>query len=233
MASRWAVAWVGTLLAAACGGTVDVPAVELRDAGKGSGTLLLQAYVKGEATVPNAGDASAFRTRIVVRVSRRGIPVTDATVHVNDLALVHQGGGTYVEPAQLLGLPPSIVAVGVTTPGGDWAAAACSSPGGHAFTRPSRGGETMALAPGAPLEVEWVRASRADSASLNVGGFAALGPIDDGAYAIPPGAPGLAPAAPAAVGLWRENRVMLRGGTTGSLLSVSVWNGLQVTLQRP
>jgi hypothetical protein len=115
--------------------------------------------------------------------------------------------------------------------GGDWVRAACSSPGGHAFTRPSSGGEVLTWGAGTPLEIDWVRAARADSASLNVGGFAAVGDLDEGAFAIPPGAPGLRPASPAACGLWRENRVLLRGAATGSLLSVSVWNGLQVTLQ--
>jgi hypothetical protein len=219
------------LLLAACGGGPETPAVEVRDSGQGTGALLVQAYVKGEAQVPNANDPSQFRTRIVVRVSRRGAAVTDAAVRVNGIALVHQGRGTYGEPSQLLGMPPAVVTLEATA-GADWVHAACSSPGGHLFTRPARGSDVLAWAAGAPLVVEWVRASRADSASLNVGGFAAVGNIDDGSLAIPPGAPGLAPAAPAQCGLWRENRVQLRGGTTGSLLSVSVWNGLEITLQR-
>jgi hypothetical protein len=224
----WAVP---ALLAAACGGRPDAPAVEVRDAGAGTGALLVQAFVKGEAQAPNASDPSQFRTRIVVRVSRRGVAVDDAAVRVGGIALVRQGAGTYGEPSQLLGMPPAVATLEVTS-GADWVRAACSTPGGHLFTRPARGGDVLAFGAGAPLEVDWVRASRADSASLNVGGYAAVGDLDDGSLAIPPGAPGLAPAAAAPVGLWRENRVLLRGGATGSLLSVSVWNGLQVALER-
>ncbi len=231
MRGRPVGAVLGVLLAAACGGAVEPPAVEVRDPGQGSGTLLVQAYVKGEATVPNASDPSEFRTRIVVRVTRHGLPVAGASVRVNGIALAERGLGSYGEPAQLLGPPPEVVTLEVNA-GADWARAACSSPGGHVFTHPSRGGEALAVGGKAPVEIAWFRASRADSASLNVGGFAALGDIDDGAYAIPPGAPGLAPAAPAALGLWRENRVLMRGGATGSLLSVSMWNGLQITLAR-
>ncbi len=218
------------LLAAACGGP-DLAPAQVRDPGAGTGTLLVQAYVKGEAQVPNATDPSQFLTRIVDRVSRRGAPVADASVRVNGIPLVGQGGGTYVEPSQLLGMPPPVVVVEAAA-GPDWIRAGCSSPGGHLFTRPARGGDVLAFGPGAPLVLSWVRASRADSASLNVGAYAAVGNIDDGSLAIPPGAPGLAPAAPAPVALWRENRVLLRGGATGSLLSVSVWNGLEVALQR-
>lgn len=225
-----AVLVLGVLLAAACGGGLERPAVRVRDPGDGSGTLLVQAYVKAEATVPNASDPSEFRTRIVVRVTRRGLPVAGASVKVNGIPLADRGLGSYGEASQLLGPPPDVVTLEVTA-GGDWARAACSSPGGHVFTHPSRGGEVLAVgAP--PVEIAWFRASRADSASLDVGGFAAVGNIDDGAYAIPAGAPGLAPAAPAALGLWRENRVLLRGGATGSLLSVSTWNGLEITLAR-
>jgi hypothetical protein len=230
MRVRRAGGWVALLAAAACGGGLDLPAIEVRDPGQGTGALLVQAYVKGEATVPNATDGSAFRTRIVVRVSRRGVAVTDAAVLVNGVALVHRGGGTYGEPSQLLGLPPGVVVLEARA-GDDWVRAGCSSPGRHAFTRPSRGGEVLAWTRTAPIDVDWVREARADSAALNVGGFAAVGNIDDGAFEIAPGSPGLAPAAPAPVGLWRENRVLLRGGATGSLLSVSVWNGLEVTLQ--
>lgn len=219
------------LFAAGCGDGPDVSELRVRDSGAGTGTLLVQAYVKGEATVPNAADPSEFRTRIVVRVARRGVPVGDATVRANALTLVHRGMGVYGEPTQLLGLPPPVVAVEASA-GGDWVRAACSSPGVHAFVQPARGGDVLAWSAGAPLEIGWIRPSRADSASLNVGGFTAIGDIDDGAFAIPSNAPGLAPAAPAAVGLWRENQVLLAGGATGSLLSVSVWNGLQVTLQR-
>lgn len=224
----WALlAWA----AAACGGNpVDVPAPDVREPGQGTGALLVQAFVKGEAQAPNSADASGFRTRIVVGVSRRGVAVGNATVVVNGVALVHRGGGTYGEPEQLLGLPPAIVTLEASA-GADWVRASCSSPGGHVFTRPSRGGDVLAWAAGVPLELSWARSSRADSASLNVGGWAAVGDLDDGRFAIPAGAPGLAPAAPAPVGLWRENRVLLRGGATGSLLSVSVWNGLEVTLQ--
>ncbi len=231
MRGRPVGAVLGVLLAAACGGGLDAPIVQVRDPGQGSGTLLVQAYVKGEATVPNANDPSEFRTRMVVRVTRRGLPVAGASVRVNGIALADRGLGNYGEPSQLLGPPPEVVTLEVDA-GGDWARAACSSPGGHVFTHPSRGGEALAVAGTAPVEIAWFRASRADSASLNVGGFAALGNIDDGAYAIPPGAPGLAPAAPAALGLWRENRVLMRGGATGSLLSVSTWNGLEITLSR-
>ncbi len=219
------------LLLAGCGGGPDAPPPEVRDPGEGTGGLLVQAYVKGEAQVPNANDPSEFRTRMVVRVSRRGAPVSGASVRVNGIALVAQGAGTYGEPSQLLGMPPAVVTLEIAA-GGDWIHAACSSPGGHVFTRPSRGGDVLAWGAGAPLVIDWVHASRADSASVNVGGYAAVGDIDDGTLAIPPGAPGLAPAAPAPVALWRENRVLLRGGTTGSLLSVSVWNGLEATLER-
>ncbi len=230
MRLRPAGAVLGALLAAACGGAaVGLPAVQVRDPGAGSGALLVQAYVKGEAQVPNASDPSEYRTRIVVRVLRRGFPVGGADVRVNGIALVERAFGTYGEPSQLLGPPPAIVTLEVSA-GADWLRAACSSPGGHVFTHPSRGGEAVAVGKATPVEIAWVRRSRADSASLNLGGFAAVGDIDDGAFTIPPGAPGLAPAAPAALGLWRENRVLLRGGATGSLLSVSAWNGLQVTL---
>ncbi len=227
---RAGTALFGAMLALACGGRIDVPAVEVRDPGEGSGTLLVQAFVKGEAQVPNATDPSEFRTRIVVRVSRGGRALSGAAVRVNGLLLADRGGGTYGEPSQLLGLPPATVTIDASA-GPDWIRAACSSPGGHAFTHPSHGGEALAVGP-SPVAIDWVRAARADSASLNVGGFAAVGNIDDGAFAIPAGAPGLAPAAPAALGLWREDRVLLRGGATGSLLSVSVWNGLEITLER-
>jgi hypothetical protein len=217
-------------LLAACGGAADPRPAHIRDPGEGSGTLLVQAYVKGEATVPNANDPTEFRTRIVVRVSRRGVPLAGAAVRVNGIALADRGLGLYVEPSQLLGTPPEIVALEVSA-GGDWARAACSSPGGHVFTHPSRGGEALVVGAG-PVEIAWLRPSRADSASLDVGRFAATGNIDEGAFAIPPDAPGLAPASQVALGLWRENRVLLRGGATGSLLSVSMWNGLDITLAR-
>ncbi len=231
MEVRPAGAILGVLLAAACGGAVDPQPAQIREPGEGSGGLLVQGYVKGEATVPNANDPSEFRTRIVVRVSRRGFPVAGAAVRVNGITLADRGSGTYGEPSQLLGLPPAAVTLEVSA-GGEWARAACSSPGGHVFTHPAHGGEALVVGGAAPVEIAWLRTSRADSASLDVGRFAAVGNIDDGAYAIPPDAPGLAPAAPAAIGLWRENRVLMRGGATGSLLSVSVWNGLQVTLAR-
>lgn len=217
------------LAAAACGGGLDVPEVRVRDPGQGSGTLLVEAWVKGEAVVPNATDASGFRTRILARVSRRGGPVVDADVRVNGLPLAHRGAGVYGEPSQLLGLPAGVVAVEARA-GDDWAQGAISSPGGHAFTRPSRSGEVLSWDAGTPLRLEWIRGARADSASLDVGGFAATGDLDDGTWAAPPGAAGLGPAASAGCGLWRENRVLLRGAATGSFLSVSVWNGLRVTL---
>ncbi len=222
---------VPVLLLAACGKGPDVKAPEVRDPGDGSGTLLVQAYVKGEAQVPNASDPSQYRTRIVVRVSRGGAPVDDASVTVDGVALVSQGGGAYGEPSQILGMPSAVVTLDVTA-GADWVRAGCSSPGGHRFTHPAQGGDVLTFGGGAPLQIDWVHDARADSASLDVGGYTAQGDIDDGSLAIPPGAPGLAPAAPAQVGLWREDRVLLRGGTTGSLLSVSAWNGLAVTLEK-
>jgi hypothetical protein len=219
-------------LTAACG-EPDLEPPDVSDPGQGTGGLLVQAHVKGEAVAPNARDASGYRTRYEVVVRWNGFAVIDAAVRVNDLVLVHRGGGLYTEPAQQLGLPPPVVALAVTARDhSHWLAGARSSPGHHAFLRPAGAGEVLATGPATPLDIRWERARRADDASLDVAGFAAVGDIDDGRFVVPGGAPGLREGAAARCGLWRENRVLLRGGATGSALSVSVWNGLTFTLRR-
>jgi hypothetical protein len=215
-----------TLLAAGCDAEPAATRVEVREPGQGSGALLVEATVKGEATVPNAADPSRFRTRIAVVVRRGGAPVTDAVVKVNEHLLVHRGGGLYVEPTALAGLPPEVVVLKVGA-GNDWLNGAVSSPGGHVFTRPSRAGEALG---GTPMEVSWRRDAPADEASLDVSGWVVAGGFDDGRRAVPASSPALRPGAPARFGLWRENRVALRGGTEGSSLSVRVWNEITLTL---
>lgn len=215
------------LAAAGCGGAeAPPPRVEVREPGQGNGALLVEASVKGEAIAANATDPSRFRTRVVVAVKREGAPVTDAVVRLNELVLAHRGGGVYGEPSELPGLPPEVVVLKVGA-GHDWLNGAVSSPGGHAFTRPSRAGEVLA---GPPLEVSWVRDARADEVSLEVSGWTLEGDVDDGRSLVPSGAPGLRPGAGATCGLRRENHVPLRGGAAGSSLSVSVRNGLTFTL---
>ncbi len=206
------------------GGDDDGP---VRDVGTGNAVLSVTARVGTENLIPNARDATGFRTEYEVRVSRGTLPVANATVTLGGVTLPHVGAGAYVGVA--MGLPPDPVALSVQADGDYVRGVALSPPGLHFFTNPSANGQTVSLAAGQPLVVTWTRGAEANEAELRASEFE--GPVPDtGRYEVAPGWVRYEPGQ--SCRLTRNSRMAINGIAAGlhdNEIRISVRNELEFT----
>ena len=216
---------------AACGGSNLDPGSG-NSQGTGTRTLLVDGSVDASASIPNAGDATAFTTHFDVRLTKDQTPVTTGTVTVTSnggdaaLTLDTTNGGHWVgtqtgyfEVYQL------DVTSGADTIGG----VRVDGPDVHTFTAPALG---ATVDTSQPVAVTWSRDDHADVATIDTHNLDHAVIDDSGSYALAAGAlrSSVDKTENDTIELRRTNQVTPAGAVAGSSLSVSVTNDVDVVV---
>jgi len=219
---------------AACGGSPLDPGAGSQTGG-GTNTLLVNGTASATPRITNALAATDFNTEFNVRVSLNNVPVTTGTVTMKStfvsVVLTWQDNGNntghwqgtaagYDQAYQLDVTSGADSVTGVIVDGPDI----------HAITAPTAG---ASLDSTMPITTTWNRANAADEARVAAtgdGGGDGIVVPDTGSYAIAPGTlhADKAQSRTNTLRITRTNRVTPAFAVTGSLVSVSVANEVDV-----
>ncbi|RDV36787.1 hypothetical protein DV096_17015 [Bradymonadaceae bacterium TMQ3] len=202
----------------------------LRRAGESSGSLKVEVKVEAEARHANASSAQDFETEIEVRVSRQGVPVTDARVviaayELGEWTLEHDEDGEYEHEIDGYHRAYRVdVIAGADRVEGVYLA----GPALHTFDAPTQGAQV----PGdQPLDVSWQAESGADEVWIEGEGFEDVR-LDATAssYQVAPEQLDREPheREDNEIEVLRLNRMSIEGAEAGSQMSVSVSNEVEV-----
>jgi hypothetical protein len=214
--------------AGACGGS-DLDPGAGNDPGGGTSTLLVNGDITAQPQLVNARAPGDFETELRVRVSLNQLPVTTGTVTVtsasgsfplafNAAETRWEGTAAGYDEVYILDIQSGENLVeGVRVDGPDI----------HVFTAPLPGAIADSTL---PLRVTWDREQTADSASIDVQELDKIAITDTGDYMLAAGALRAErdQARENTIRLSRENRVTPAGAVSGSELSVSVENRIEV-----
>jgi hypothetical protein len=220
-----------SLTVAACGGSPLDPGAG-NSLGGGSHTLSLDGSIAASANLPNAGDEAAFTTHFDLRVQKDQVAVSAGSVVISsnggDVTLVFDsadGGHWRGDQAGYY----EVYGVDVTSGSDSITGVRVDGPDVHTFTSPALGATVDTTA---PIMVTWSRGDHADLATLDTHNLQRVTIDDSGSYAMSAGAMKSSKdkAENDTIELRRTNQVAPAGATTGSTVSVSVRNAIDVVV---
>jgi hypothetical protein len=212
---------------AACGGGALDPGAG-NDPGTGTSTLAIDGNVQASSRTVNARVNTDFDTDFTIRVSLNNQTVTTGTVTITSASgkfpLTLRGDNRWT------GTAPSydeVYVLDVESGPDKVAGVRVDGPDIHTFSSPTAGANvdsTMALV------VKWDRNDQADITTIRTENLDSLAIPDTGSYSLAPGSlkADKAVARQQTLRLRRTNSVVLAGAVTGSTLSVSIENELDI-----
>lgn len=219
---------------AACGGTDSAfePGAG-NDTGAGTGTLRIEGSISADSNRPNAELAADFTTEFRIRIQLNGVNVTTGEVTVTSASGTYPLTYDTQNNNDWVGSAPGydeVYGLDVVSGADEVTGVRVDGPDIHTFAAPLMGATVDSAV---ALDLAWDRRQAADTASLDVPELDTIAITDTGTYALSAGALKASrdQAETNELRLRRANRVIPTGAVTGSEVSVSVRNEIDVVAQ--